>query len=229
MSAFHGGFALNMTDVQRRREQGICPIFCLYHLEIYQYETQASGLTGDPWRLSPSLATITLSFFRHPGPARSHRASRDPRVRDWAREKSRCSLILEGLHAIQRAGAGSIGKKKNVVDLVTEYDVVLSCTLARRRSGNACRRPRPHRWRAHHRRMGLRFLVRSTNWYFKVSGLIQIIYREGVELRGVDSCHEVPPKYPQSPRWRGDANMSCRHRWQTCASLTHFHVHVNSS
>ncbi|KAH8992927.1 inositol monophosphatase [Lactarius akahatsu] len=33
------------------------------------------------------------------------------------------ALILEGSHAIQRAGAGSVGEKKNAVDLVTEYDV----------------------------------------------------------------------------------------------------------
>ncbi|KAI0301505.1 inositol monophosphatase [Russula brevipes] len=33
------------------------------------------------------------------------------------------SLILEGSYAIQRAGAGSVGEKKNAVDLVTEYDV----------------------------------------------------------------------------------------------------------
>jgi myo-inositol-1(or 4)-monophosphatase len=33
------------------------------------------------------------------------------------------ALILEGSHAIQRAGATSIGEKKNAVDLVTEYDV----------------------------------------------------------------------------------------------------------
>jgi len=33
-------------------------------------------------------------------------------------------LILEGSHAIQRAsGPGSVGEKKNAVDLVTEYDV----------------------------------------------------------------------------------------------------------
>ncbi|KAH9972687.1 inositol monophosphatase [Russula compacta] len=33
------------------------------------------------------------------------------------------ALILEGSSAIQRAGAGSVGEKKNAVDLVTEYDV----------------------------------------------------------------------------------------------------------
>ncbi len=34
------------------------------------------------------------------------------------------ALILEGSHAIQRApGPGSVGEKKNSVDLVTEYDV----------------------------------------------------------------------------------------------------------
>ena len=33
------------------------------------------------------------------------------------------ALILEGSYAIQRAGAGSVGEKKNAVDLVTEYDV----------------------------------------------------------------------------------------------------------
>ncbi|KAI0297623.1 hypothetical protein B0F90DRAFT_1634034 [Multifurca ochricompacta] len=33
------------------------------------------------------------------------------------------ALILEGSHAIQRAGLGSVGEKKNAVDLVTEYDV----------------------------------------------------------------------------------------------------------
>ncbi|KAF8492820.1 inositol monophosphatase [Russula emetica] len=34
------------------------------------------------------------------------------------------ALILEGSHAIQRAsGPGSVGEKKNAVDLVTEYDV----------------------------------------------------------------------------------------------------------
>jgi len=33
------------------------------------------------------------------------------------------TLMLEGSHAIQRAGAGSVGEKKNAVDLVTEYDV----------------------------------------------------------------------------------------------------------
>ena len=34
------------------------------------------------------------------------------------------ALILEGSHAIQRApGSGSVGEKKNPVDLVTEYDV----------------------------------------------------------------------------------------------------------
>ncbi|KAI0299922.1 inositol monophosphatase [Russula brevipes] len=33
------------------------------------------------------------------------------------------TLILEGSYAIQRAGAGSVGEKKNAVDLVTEYDV----------------------------------------------------------------------------------------------------------
>jgi len=33
------------------------------------------------------------------------------------------SLILEGSYAIQRTGAGSVGEKKNAVDLVTEYDV----------------------------------------------------------------------------------------------------------
>jgi myo-inositol-1(or 4)-monophosphatase len=33
-------------------------------------------------------------------------------------------LILEGSYAIQRApGPGSVGEKKNAVDLVTEYDV----------------------------------------------------------------------------------------------------------
>jgi hypothetical protein len=32
-------------------------------------------------------------------------------------------LMLEGSHAIQRAGAGGVGEKKNAVDLVTEYDV----------------------------------------------------------------------------------------------------------
>jgi myo-inositol-1(or 4)-monophosphatase len=31
--------------------------------------------------------------------------------------------MLEGSHAIQRAGAGGVGEKKNMVDLVTEYDV----------------------------------------------------------------------------------------------------------
>jgi myo-inositol-1(or 4)-monophosphatase len=33
------------------------------------------------------------------------------------------ALMLEGSYAIQRAGAGSVGEKKNAVDLVTEYDV----------------------------------------------------------------------------------------------------------
>ena len=34
------------------------------------------------------------------------------------------ALILEGSYAIQRApGPGSVGEKKNAVDLVTEYDV----------------------------------------------------------------------------------------------------------
>jgi len=33
------------------------------------------------------------------------------------------ALILEGSYAIQRSGAGSVGEKKNAVDLVTEYDV----------------------------------------------------------------------------------------------------------
>ncbi|KAI0275408.1 hypothetical protein BC834DRAFT_48156 [Gloeopeniophorella convolvens] len=33
------------------------------------------------------------------------------------------ALILEGSHAIQRAGAGDVGAKKNAIDLVTEYDV----------------------------------------------------------------------------------------------------------
>ena len=33
------------------------------------------------------------------------------------------ALILEGSSAIRRAGAGSVGEKKNAVDLVTEYDV----------------------------------------------------------------------------------------------------------
>ncbi|KAI9510769.1 inositol monophosphatase [Russula earlei] len=33
------------------------------------------------------------------------------------------ALMLEGSYAIQRAGAGSIGEKKNAVDLVTEYDI----------------------------------------------------------------------------------------------------------
>jgi len=34
------------------------------------------------------------------------------------------ALILEGSHAIQRGtGPGSVGEKKNAVDLVTEYDV----------------------------------------------------------------------------------------------------------
>lgn len=34
------------------------------------------------------------------------------------------ALILEGSYAIQRAsGPGSIGEKKNAVDLVTEYDI----------------------------------------------------------------------------------------------------------
>ena len=33
------------------------------------------------------------------------------------------AVIMEGLHAIQRADADSIGNKKNAVDLVTEYDV----------------------------------------------------------------------------------------------------------
>ena len=34
------------------------------------------------------------------------------------------ALILEVSHAIQRAsGPGSVGEKKNAVDLVTEYDV----------------------------------------------------------------------------------------------------------
>ena len=33
------------------------------------------------------------------------------------------ALIMEGSHAIQRTDADGIGKKKNAVDLVTEYDV----------------------------------------------------------------------------------------------------------
>jgi len=33
------------------------------------------------------------------------------------------ALILEGSYTIQRSGAGSVGEKKNAVDLVTEYDV----------------------------------------------------------------------------------------------------------
>ena len=33
------------------------------------------------------------------------------------------ALTLEGSHMIQRADPDSIGKKKNAVDLVTEYDV----------------------------------------------------------------------------------------------------------
>ena len=34
------------------------------------------------------------------------------------------ALILEGSYAIQRAsGPGSVGEKKNAVDLVTEYDI----------------------------------------------------------------------------------------------------------
>ncbi|KAH9968312.1 inositol monophosphatase [Lactifluus volemus] len=33
------------------------------------------------------------------------------------------ALMLEGSQAIQRAGAGGVGEKKNAVDLVTEYDV----------------------------------------------------------------------------------------------------------
>jgi myo-inositol-1(or 4)-monophosphatase len=33
------------------------------------------------------------------------------------------TLMLEGSHAIQRAGSGGVGEKKNAVDLVTEYDV----------------------------------------------------------------------------------------------------------
>ncbi len=36
------------------------------------------------------------------------------------------ALIPEGSHAIQRAtGPGSVGEKKNAVDLVTEYDVTV--------------------------------------------------------------------------------------------------------
>jgi myo-inositol-1(or 4)-monophosphatase len=36
------------------------------------------------------------------------------------------ALMLEGSHAIQRAGAGGVGEKKNAVDLATEYDVKVS-------------------------------------------------------------------------------------------------------
>ncbi|KAI9459665.1 inositol monophosphatase [Lactarius psammicola] len=46
------------------------------------------------------------------------------------------ALILEGSHAIQRAGAGSVGEKKNAVDLVTEYDVKVE-ELVRREIADA--------------------------------------------------------------------------------------------
>jgi myo-inositol-1(or 4)-monophosphatase len=46
------------------------------------------------------------------------------------------ALILEGSHAIQRAGAGSVGEKKNAVDLVTEYDVKVE-ELVRREIASA--------------------------------------------------------------------------------------------
>ena len=46
------------------------------------------------------------------------------------------AFILEGSHAIQRAGAGSVGEKKNAVDLVTEYDVKVE-ELVRREIASA--------------------------------------------------------------------------------------------
>ena len=48
------------------------------------------------------------------------------------------ALILEGSYAIQRAGAGSVGEKKNAVDLVTEYDVKVEDLV---RSEIACAYP----------------------------------------------------------------------------------------
>ncbi|KAI9432055.1 hypothetical protein H4582DRAFT_1998811 [Lactarius indigo] len=45
------------------------------------------------------------------------------------------ALILEGSHAIQRAGTGSVGEKKNAVDLVTEYDVKVEELVRREIAG----------------------------------------------------------------------------------------------
>jgi myo-inositol-1(or 4)-monophosphatase len=45
------------------------------------------------------------------------------------------ALMLEGSHAIQRAGAGSVGEKKNAVDLVTEYDVKVEELVRREIAG----------------------------------------------------------------------------------------------
>lgn len=43
--------------------------------------------------------------------------------------------MLEGSHAIQRAGAGSVAEKKNAVDLVTEYDVKVEELVRREIAG----------------------------------------------------------------------------------------------
>ena len=45
------------------------------------------------------------------------------------------ALMLEGSHAIQRAGAGSVAEKKNAVDLVTEYDVKVEELVRREIAG----------------------------------------------------------------------------------------------
>jgi myo-inositol-1(or 4)-monophosphatase len=46
-------------------------------------------------------------------------------------------LMPEGSHAIQRAGAGGVGEKKNTVNLVNEYDVKVE-ELVRSSIARAC-------------------------------------------------------------------------------------------
>ena len=45
------------------------------------------------------------------------------------------ALMLEGSHAIQHAGGGNVGEKKNAVDLVTEYDVKVEELVRREIAG----------------------------------------------------------------------------------------------
>lgn len=106
------------------------------------------------------------------------------------------ALILEGSYAIQRApGPGSVGEKKNAVDLVTEYDVRVE-ELVR----NEIARAYPHfHLLAIPFRDLLHFFSESADFFFFVYSIGEESYSSGTRPPLTDSptfCVDPIGKFP---------------------------------